>query len=284
MATPHLLALIADWRLLVRPPARPAPRGPLTTLGMALSTTRPTARPRAPGPRRGLTSPATTRRRIAAALAATHSEATRAVYAGAWRHWARWCTGRGFAPLPADPAAVCAYLTERADAGHLRWPPSTSPARPSGTSTAATAWPTRSPTTRCARSAAGCAAPRHRAPPAGPSAERARAPPDHHRHRPQHRRCGVRDTALILLGFAGALRRSELVALTLADLERQARRPAAPPPPFQDRPGSPRPGRRHRPRPARRSPTRSPPSTPGSPSADANPARCSPAYAPGDPR
>lgn len=52
---------------------------------------------------------------IAAALAATHAETTRKVYAHAWVQWVRWCDGRGLVRFPADPAAVCAYLTERAD-------------------------------------------------------------------------------------------------------------------------------------------------------------------------
>jgi hypothetical protein len=40
--------------------------------------------------------------------------ATRRVYAYRWGQWARWCTTRGLNPLPGDPAALCAYLTERA--------------------------------------------------------------------------------------------------------------------------------------------------------------------------
>jgi integrase len=45
-----------------------------------------------------------------------------------------------------------------------------------------------------------------------------RDPPDRHRRRPRHPK-GARDAALILLGFASALRRSELTAMTLADIE-----------------------------------------------------------------
>jgi hypothetical protein len=64
--------------------------------------------------------------RIAAALAATHVENRRKVYAFAWDQWARWCRGRGIAAFPAAPSAVCAYLTEGADpgcfAGHHRPP------------------------------------------------------------------------------------------------------------------------------------------------------------------
>ena len=98
-------------------------------------------------------------------------------------------------------------------------PPSTWPAPPSGTSTAATACPTRSTTTSVRQVRRGLRRLLGTAPtPTGPAAQHRRAAPDHHQHRPHHRR-GVRDTAIILLGFAGALRRSELAALTLADLE-----------------------------------------------------------------
>jgi hypothetical protein len=55
--------------------------------------------------------------RITAAIAAARTETTRTVYAHAWRQWERWCAGRGIPALPGDPLALCAYLTERAEAG-----------------------------------------------------------------------------------------------------------------------------------------------------------------------
>lgn len=56
--------------------------------------------------------------RVAAALEAAHAESTRLVYAHTWRVWERWCTGgRGIPPLPAKPAALAAYLVERAADG-----------------------------------------------------------------------------------------------------------------------------------------------------------------------
>jgi integrase len=156
--------------------------------------------------------------RIAAAIAANHAETTRKVYAHAWRQWVCWCAGRGLVPFPADPAAVCAYLTERAE---------------QGVSLA---------TIDLACSAIGHQHRRHGLP----------DPIDHDAVRQVRRGLrriigkaprrparplsvsdlrqivsaidrttprGIRDTALILLGFAGALRRSELAALTLTDLE-----------------------------------------------------------------
>ena len=48
---------------------------------------------------------------------------------------------------------------------------------------------------------------------------------------------GLRDRALLLLGFAGAFRRSELVALDVADIEETRNRAAGHDPAQQDRPG-----------------------------------------------
>ena len=53
--------------------------------------------------------------RIAAAIDAARTESTRRVYAYTWGQWARWCAARNLSPLPGEPAALCAYLTERAD-------------------------------------------------------------------------------------------------------------------------------------------------------------------------
>ena len=55
--------------------------------------------------------------RITTAISAAPAESTRTVYALAWRVWERWGAARGLAPLPGDPAALCAYLTERAADG-----------------------------------------------------------------------------------------------------------------------------------------------------------------------
>jgi hypothetical protein len=50
-------------------------------------------------------------------MTAALAESTRTVYAHAWRGWGRWCSTRAVTPLPASAAAICAYLTERADHG-----------------------------------------------------------------------------------------------------------------------------------------------------------------------
>jgi len=55
--------------------------------------------------------------RITAAISAARTESTRTVYAYTWRQWARWCAARDLRALPGDPAALCAYLVERAADG-----------------------------------------------------------------------------------------------------------------------------------------------------------------------
>lgn len=79
-----------------------------------------TAAPPSPPPPVGLSPGALTAAdidRIAAAVDAARTESTRRVYAYTWGLWARWCAAHRLCPLPGDPAALCAYLTERAAAG-----------------------------------------------------------------------------------------------------------------------------------------------------------------------
>jgi site-specific recombinase XerD len=156
--------------------------------------------------------------RIAAAMSTALAESTRVVYAHAWRSWERWCESRQIPPLPAAPAAICAYLTERADQGAS-----------AGTldgAGSAIAYLHRShglgapvlhdgvrQVRRGLRRTLGTA-PIRLARPLG-LAEIRQIVTGIDRTTPK----GARDAALILLGFASALRRSELTALTLADIE-----------------------------------------------------------------
>jgi hypothetical protein len=57
--------------------------------------------------------------RIAEAVASTLAQSTQRVYGHGWRQWERWCSTRQSSALPASPAMICAYLTERASAGAL---------------------------------------------------------------------------------------------------------------------------------------------------------------------
>jgi integrase len=76
------------------------------------------AEPPLPRARLGLT--ATDAERIATAVEAELAASTRETYACGWRQWERWCSGRGIQPLPAPSEAIAAFLAERAEAGvHL---------------------------------------------------------------------------------------------------------------------------------------------------------------------
>ena len=55
--------------------------------------------------------------RIAAAIDAELAASTRTSYASAWRQWDAWCRERDIAALPAAPEAIAAYLAERAESG-----------------------------------------------------------------------------------------------------------------------------------------------------------------------
>jgi integrase len=156
--------------------------------------------------------------RITAAIDAGRTESTLAAYSCAWRRWDRWCTSRQIAPFPATPAAVCAYLTECAARGlsHATIEPACAAIgyqhRRQGADNPIQAELVRQ-VRRGLRRTLGTA-PRRRARPLG-TAEIRRILARIDRGTAK----GARDAALILLGFASALRRSELAALTLADIE-----------------------------------------------------------------
>lgn len=180
---------------------------------MTISTT-PAASPAADLP--GLTDDDAIR--IATAFGAARTESTQAVYADAWRQWERWCADRGLAPLPGDPAAVCAYLAERAENGTTVATLNVACSaigyvhRGHGTDNPAAHHSVRQVRLGLRRTY-GIAPRRQARPLAVTELRQVLARID--RTRP----IGVRDTAIILLGYAGALRRSELVDLVLADVE-----------------------------------------------------------------
>ena len=152
--------------------------------------------------------------------ASSHAERTVTAYRGAWQRFERWCQAQGCAALPAEPGAVALYLTARAGDG---WRGSTLEVDLAAIVKAhqragypkPSAAPEVTETLRGIRrdlARQGKAAPRQKAPVTRDELARmVAAVPDG--------ALGVRDRALLLLGFVGAFRRSELVALDVADLE-----------------------------------------------------------------
>ncbi len=156
--------------------------------------------------------------RITAAISAARTESTRIVYAQAWSQWERWCAARGIPALPGDPLALCAYLTERAEAGKATGTLDMSCTairhvhRMSGAEDPVASEAVRQVRRGLMRTYG--AAPRRLARPLTVDEIRQivgaldRTTP-----------IGIRDAAIILLGYASAMRRSEIVALALTDVE-----------------------------------------------------------------
>jgi site-specific recombinase XerD len=142
--------------------------------------------------------------------------ATRRAYGSDFQIFEVWCQARAVSALPATPEAVAAFLAHSAETGSR---PSTLGRRVAAIryahKLAGHVVPTDDErvkaTMRGVRRTLGTA-PRKKAP---ATSERiiamALAAGDDHK--------GLRDRALLLFGFAGAFRRSELVALDLEDLE-----------------------------------------------------------------
>lgn len=146
---------------------------------------------------------------------AEKSEATRRAYQSDFAAFRSYCDGRGVASMPATPATAAAYLGTLATKG----------LRPSSIQRAAAAIryahklagheaPTTSEivkaTMRGIRRTVGTAKAQKTAATSSCLYEMLAACPDTLR--------GKRDRALLALGFAGAFRRSELVALTVEDI------------------------------------------------------------------
>ncbi|WMT71077.1 site-specific integrase [Bradyrhizobium sp. Ash2021] len=147
---------------------------------------------------------------------AEKAPATRKAYGTDFRLFKEWCDGKGAQSLPAAPETVAAFLAAEADAG-VR--PSTLGRRVAAIryahKLASLATPTDAEgvkaTLRGIRRSVGAAKVRK----APAVAERIKAMVT----ASPNTLAGKRDRALILLGFAGAFRRSELVALDVADIE-----------------------------------------------------------------
>lgn len=142
--------------------------------------------------------------------AADRSANTRRVYGSSWRSFCSWCASEGVEPLPAEAATVALYLTARAP------------------TTAVATLALHLSAIAAAHQAAGSP------PPAHPDLDRVWAGIKRTHGRPPRKKralvvedlrrvlaklpdslAGKRDRALLLVGFAAALRRSELAILSL---------------------------------------------------------------------
>jgi integrase len=150
--------------------------------------------------------------------AESHAPRTRDAYAYQWRTFATWCAEHDASPLPATPATLAAYIADRA----ATWKPasialavvSIRAAHKAAGVEHATQHPAVVATLRGVRRSLGTA-PRRVAPVAVPELRTMLAAlPDS--------LTATRDRALLVLGMAGALRRSELVALDVADVAETA--------------------------------------------------------------
>jgi len=156
--------------------------------------------------------------RVATALEANIAASTRTVYASAWRQWEAWCGNRGIAALPAAPEALAAYLAVRAEAGlsygtlDLACSAITYQHQQEGFPDPTTDITLRR-VRRGLRRIVGAAPRRQAHPLTVAEVSRIVTAMDH-----LDTAIGVRDRALLLLGYASALRPSELAALHTADI------------------------------------------------------------------
>lgn len=158
--------------------------------------------------------------RIREAFTAAHAPGTLRTYAASWRLFEAWCREQGHASLPAHPATLAAYLTERAEAGSsinsLNVACSAINRRHRDHELPS---PTHSEAVRRIRRGLrriyGTTARRPAHPLDLDDIQRILAAID------RTTSIGVRDAAMILLGFASALRVSEIAALQTTDLRPQ---------------------------------------------------------------
>jgi site-specific recombinase XerD len=137
-------------------------------------------------------------------------------YQSDWQSFSRWCKTRGLCSLPAEPRVVALYLSDMADHGYKASTigrhmisiglahKTRGHASPTSDETVKAVW-------RGIRNTLGVA-PQGKSPILVEDLRRML------QHAPNDL-MGLRDRALLLLGFAGAFRRSELVSLNVEDVE-----------------------------------------------------------------
>ena len=153
---------------------------------------------------------------IAAYAAAEKAPSTRKAYRVDWLHFSAWCLMRDQRHLPAEPVTVAAYLADNADNGLAA---STISRRLAAIGYAHKLQGFEPPgnvelvraVVRGIRRRIGTAVTQKAPATAGALADMLAAVPSNTR--------GIRDRALLLIGFAAALRRSELVDLKVNDVE-----------------------------------------------------------------
>jgi len=150
--------------------------------------------------------------RAADYASAAKSEATKRAYRSDWQDFERWCAQHGVAPLPAEIGTVAAYLASLADGG-LKASTITRRGAAIGYAHRLAGMP---PPTASEPVKAVLRGIRRRV---GVAVER-KAPATARAISRMVKGASVRDRAILLLGFAAALRRSELVDLKVKDLER----------------------------------------------------------------
>ncbi|MDV6293416.1 tyrosine-type recombinase/integrase [Rhodococcus aetherivorans] len=171
--------------------------------------------------------------RIAASVAGSRAAGTRRTYASAWRAFTTWCANEGHTALPAHPVTVAAYLVACADTvtetGERAYAPATLAHRLAAIAhhhrQSGHPSPTGDDLVRQTMSGIrrdyATTGQRPRTPRAPLLTADVLAIVDKARADCQGWADAVverRDAAILLLGFAGAFRRSELVALTCSDV------------------------------------------------------------------
>jgi integrase len=162
-------------------------------------------------------------RRIYDYASADLSESTRRVYASQWRRFVEWCEDRGANPLPAAPEVVAAYLSDRGPERSSSWVTQARAAIRKAHRTAGADDPTGAE--GVSRTVKGIKR-KHAAPPEPKAAARTKhirrmadalkipkPAPDAGTSLQADWLRSLRDRALLLFGYAAALRRSELAAV-----------------------------------------------------------------------
>lgn len=156
-------------------------------------------------------------RRVARHLEDSMATATRTAYARQWATFTSWADRHAVAALPAEPGTIAAYCADLFDAGasHSTIDQALAAIAAAHKVAGIDPVPTRSELVRSTRKGqrkARAVAQREAAPLTVGELRRVVVRID------TATTAGLRDRALLLIGFAGALRRSEIVALEVEDL------------------------------------------------------------------